>query len=478
MISMTIAGEPVAGRDRLPVEDPALGRPFADAPVCTAADLDRAVAAAVGAYPDWAGRPEDQRREHLLGCGAAIASAVDELAGLLTAEQGKPLRDARAEVRLAADWFRHTAALTLPPERLVDEPASHATLHRVPVGPVAAITPSNYPVILSVTKLAPALLAGNPVVLKPSPATPLATLRMGQLIAGALPPGVLNTISGDADLGPALAEHPQVRMISFTGSVRSGRAIAAGAAARFQRVVLELGGNDACVVLPGADIDRFAGEIFRLATVNAGQFCAAIKRVYVPAGHEPALTEALVAAAESVTVGDGREPGTQLGPLVSGAQLAHVQELVAAAEAAGGRVATGGRALPRPGHFYPPTVVTGLPGGTRLEIDEQFGPVIPVIGYADLDQVVARANSTEYGLGGSVWGDPADARTVASRLDCGTVWINTHGELRHDLPFGGLRSSGVGVEYGYWGLLEYTRIKVVHSRERDRQPAPAGRAAG
>ncbi|TDB74923.1 aldehyde dehydrogenase family protein [Micromonospora sp. KC723] len=460
---MTIAGRPVRSPDRLPVEDPATATVFAEAPQCTAAQLDDAVLGAVAALDGWARAGEDRRRAALLACGSVLAQAAEEVAELLTAEQGKPLRQARAEVALAADWFGHTAELSLPQQRLVTEEATEVTLGRTPVGPVAAIAPSNYPIILAVTKIAPALLAGNTVVLKPSPVTPLASLRMGQLLAGVLPPGVLNTVSGDGDLGPALVAHPAVRMVSFTGSTRSGRAIARRAADSFKRVVLELGGNDPCVLLPGTDVGQVAGEVFRRATVNSGQFCAAIKRVYAPEGQVAELTEALRAAAEAAVVGDGRDERTDLGPLVSQAQLEHVRRLVDEAAAAGGRVVTGGAPLPRPGHFYPPTVVTDLPPGTALEQDEQFGPVIPVIGYGDLDEAVARANGTRFALGGSVWGEPVAARAVAARLECGTAWINTHGDLRHDVPFGGLRESGSGVEYGHWGLLEYTHIKITHA---------------
>ncbi|MGX4653367.1 aldehyde dehydrogenase family protein [Micromonospora sp. SCSIO 07396] len=465
---MTIAGRSTRSPGRIPVEDPATADVFAEAPRCTSAQLDDAVVGAVDAFDAWSRSGADRRRAALLACGSVLAQAGDELAELLTAEQGKPLRQARAEVALAADWFGHTAelSLSLSRQRLVAEEATEVTLDRTPVGPVAAIAPSNYPVILAVTKIAPALLAGNTVVLKPSPVTPLASLRMGQLLAEVLPPGVFSTVSGDGDLGSALVAHPAIRMVSFTGSIRSGRAIARCAADSFKRVVLELGGNDPCILLPGTEVGRVAGDIFRRATVNSGQFCAAIKRVYAPSGQVAELTEALRAEAAAVTVGDGRDPGTDLGPLVSRAQLEHVHRLVDAAARAGGRVVTGGAALPRPGHFYPPTVVTDLPPGTDLEQDEQFGPVVPVIGYDDLDEAVARANGTRFALGGSVWGEPAVARDVAARLDCGTAWVNTHGDLRHDVPFGGLRDSGVGVEYGHWGLLEYTQIKITHTLRR------------
>ncbi|WFE28741.1 aldehyde dehydrogenase family protein [Solwaraspora sp. WMMD791] len=465
-IPMTIAGRSVRSAERMPVENPASAEAFAQVPRCTATQLDDAVRSAVAAFDSWSRSGEDARRAALRTCGSVLAQATEELAGLLTTEQGKPLRQALAEVSLAADWFGHTAQLSLPRQLLVDDGAVQATMEHAPVGPVAAIAPSNYPILLAVTKIAPALLAGNTVVLKPSPVTPLASLRMAQLLAEVLPTGVLSAVSGDGDLGPALVTHPAIRMISFTGSTRSGRAIGESAAATFKRTVLELGGNDPCVLMPGTAVDQVAGEIFRRATTNSGQFCAAIKRIYVPAAQAAELTEALHAEAQAATVGDGHDPDTDLGPLVSRAQLEHVQRLVEEATRAGASVVTGGAALPRPGHFFPPTVVTDLPYGTDLEQDEQFGPVLPVIGYDDIDEAVARANGTRFALGGSVWGDPEAAQDLAARLECGTAWVNTHGDLRHDVPFGGLRESGTGVEYGYWGLLEYTNIRIIHARRQ------------
>lgn len=463
---MTAAGRRIAGSGRIPVENPALGEVFAEAPAATPDELGAVVEAAAAAWPGWRACAEEERRRRLLDCGAALGAHVAEIAELLTREQGKPLHEATAEVRLACDWFRHTAALTLRPERPVDDAGAEVVVERVPHGVVAAIAPSNFPIILSVAKIAPALLAGNAVVLKPSPVCPLSTLRMGEVIGPRLPDGVLHVVSGGADVGAALTGHPDVRMISFTGSVDSGRRIAHSAAADFKHVVLELGGNDACILLPDADIAAVAKRLVGRSLVNAGQFCAAIKRVYVSRRQRDELAEALAAAAGALTVGDGLAPGTDLGPVVSRDQRDRVSALVTQARQAGGRVVTGGAPLDRPGYFYAPTVLTDLPAGTRLEADEQFGPVIPVFAYADVSEAVARANATPFGLGGSVWGDEATACEVAARLDCGTTWINTHGELRHDVPFGGRRSSGLGVEYGHWGLLEYTRPRVRHVARR------------
>ncbi|MFC7328639.1 aldehyde dehydrogenase family protein [Marinactinospora rubrisoli] len=460
-VTLTIDGEPAAGAGRTPVEDPASARIFAHAPACSHRQLDAAVGAAAVAGVAWAALPLARRREYLLRCGTALAARAEQVAEILTREQGKPLRAAAAETRSAADWFARTADLALAAEELADHGARVA-VERVPYGVVAAIAPSNFPVLLAVCKVAPALLAGNTVVLTPSPVTPLATLRMGEILRDVLPPGVLNVISGDTAISRALTEHPAVRLISFTGSVETGRAIARQAAPRFVRTVLELGGNDPAIVLGDADLGRVAGELFDRAMRNSGQFCAAVKRVYVPERRRAELVDRLRERAGNTRVGDGMDPATDLGPLVSGRQLERVAALVADAVAAGARVVCGGAPLDLPGHFYPPTVVTDLPAGTALEEEEQFGPVIPVIGYTTVDEAVDRANATRFALGASVWGPPEKARGIAARLDCGTAWINTHGDLRHDVPFGGARDSGLGVEYGHWGLLEYTRIRVRH----------------
>ncbi|MFI1104426.1 aldehyde dehydrogenase family protein [Streptomyces melanogenes] len=454
-----------------PVENPALGEVFAQTPGCTPEQLDRVLEDAARAYPGWAATPLEARRERLLSCHRALLGAVGPMAELLTREQGKPLKHARAEVGLAADWFAHTARLELAPRRLVDEPAARVRLERVPHGVVAAIAPSNYPILLAVCKIAPALLAGNTVVLKPSPDTPMSSLMMGRILSEVLPAGTFAVVDGGAELGARLTAHPVVRLVSFTGSVGTGRAIARQAAADLKRVVLELGGNDPAVVLPGADVLSLARELFTRAMTNSGQFCAAVKRVYVPRAQYRQLADAMADMAHSAVVGDGLDPATEYGPLVSRAQLDRVAGMVDEAVGGGARVLAGGHVLDRAGHFYPPTVVTDLPPGSRLEEEEQFGPVVPVIPYDDPERVIARANASPYGLGCSLWGDEDRARALAGRPECGTVWINTHGDLRHDVPFGGHRHSGIGVEYGAWGLNEYTQLKVHHIalRQADRE---------
>ncbi|WP_267246231.1 aldehyde dehydrogenase family protein [Streptomyces sp. PR69] len=464
--SLTIGGAAVPGAFELPVEDPATGEAFAQSPACSPEQLDAAVTAAAAATADWSRLPFEDRRAALRACGDALGAHLEEVAALLSREQGKPLAAARAEVRLSADWFGHTAALELAAEELTAGDDARITMERVPHGVVAAIAPSNFPIILSVCKFAPALLAGNTVVVKPSPETPLSTLRVGEVLRDCLPPGVLNVVSGDHTLGRALTEHPSVDMISFTGSVETGRAIARQAADRLLPVVLELGGNDAAIVLPGADVTALAPALFHAALANTGQFCAAVKRVYVPRDRAEELAGALAALAEAAVLRPGSDPEAEFGPLVSRSQLERVASLVEDAVARGARIVTGGAPLEGPGHFYAPTVVTDLPEGCELEVEEQFGPVIPVIAYDDPAEAVRRANATRYGLGASLWGPREAAEELAPLLDSGTVWINAHGDLRPDVPFGGVRSSGLGVEYGYWGLLEYTRIKVRNSARR------------
>ncbi|MDF3292662.1 aldehyde dehydrogenase family protein [Streptomyces silvisoli] len=459
-IPMTAGGRPLTIGQTIPVVDPATGKVAAQAPACSAEQLASTVRAAVSAFAPWAARPLEERAEYLRRCSELLGEHTDEIAELLTTEQGKPLAQARAEANLSASWFADTAALRLSAESLVDEDATSVMMRRTPLGVVAAIAPFNFPLILSACKIAPALLAGNTVVVKPSPLTPLATLRMVQVLAEVLPGGVLNAVSGRPELGPALTGHPEIALISFTGSIPVGRAIAASAGLR--RVVLELGGNDPAIVLPGADPEIVAPELFARSMVNSGQFCAAIKRVYVPRRQHDELAERLGELARRARMGDGHDPLTEYGPLTSEAQVSRVAAMVEEAVSGGARVVAQSGAPLDTGFFFPATVVSDLPPATRLEREEQFAPVIPVLAYDDPAEAVHSANATEYGLGASLWGDPELAEDLASGIDAGTVWINTHGDLRHDVPFGGSRNSGLGVEYGYWGLLEYTRIAVTH----------------
>jgi acyl-CoA reductase-like NAD-dependent aldehyde dehydrogenase len=312
-------------------------------------------------------------------------------------------------------------------------------------------------------KIAPALAAGNTVVLKPSPFTPLATLRLGELLRPVLPPGVLNVVSGGDALGVRMTGHPAVRKITFTGSVATGKRVAAAAAPDLKRITLELGGNDPAIVLDDADVDAVADGIFWSSFANAGQICSAIKRVYVPRSLHDALVDALADRARKVVVGDGTEKGTRLGPITTRPQFERVCELVEDALARGARAAAGGAPLDRPGNFFAPTVLTGIEDGVRIVDEEQFGPALPVVAYRDLEDAVERANGTHFGLDGSVWSaDPERAASVATRLECGTVWINTHLVQGPAQPFGGARWSGIGVENGPWGLAGFYELQTLY----------------
>ena len=461
-IEMTINGVACAGEGTVPVINPATGAPFAEAPSCSRAQLDAAMTSAQAVQPDWS-RDESRRREALRQAAAAMFAGAEQMAPVLTAEQGKPLGDAATEFLGAGAWFQYFADLELPDEVLQDDEVARVRILRRPMGVVAAITPWNFPIILAATKLGPALLAGNTVVLKPSPYTPLSSLKLGEVLRDVLPPGVLNVVSGGDEVGQWMTEHPIPRKVAFTGSVATGKSVARSAATDLKRTTLELGGNDPAIVLDDADVDAIVGPLFGAAFVNCGQVCAAIKRVYVHEDLYDSVVEGLTAAASAVVVGDGTDPSTTMGPINNEAQLERVSGLVADALAGGGRATAGGAALDGPGYFFAPTIVAGVSDGARLVDEEQFGPALPVISFREVDEVVGRANATQFGLGGSVWGVDADrAASVARRLDCGTAWVNSHLAGGPQVPFGGLKWSGIGVENGPWGYHSFTDLQVLH----------------
>ena len=459
---MTIGGATATTAATFDVVNPATGDPFAEAPECSRAQLDDAMQAATDAFAHWR-RDEGIRRQLLGTCADALMRHADELAELLTREQGKPLAKAAGEIAGAAKWLTYTARLEIPVEVALDNDRVRVEVRRRPHGVVAAITPWNYPVSLAIWKVAPALLAGNTIVLKPSPYTPLTTLRVGEILQDVLPSGVLNVVSGGDELGAWMTTHPAVRKISFTGSVATGKLVAAAAAPDLKRVTLELGGNDPAIILPDADVSRVAKRLFWGAFENCGQVCSAIKRVYVPeALYGPMLSE-LGELARAVRVGDGLDPESQLGPVNNRPQFERVQELVEDAKRAGAKVVAGGQRLGERGYFYAPTIVGELGDGVRLVDEEQFGPVLPVVAYRDLDEAVERANATHFGLSGSVWSaDVARAEEVAARLECGTAWVNQHLNVLPHAPFGGAKWSGIGVENGPWGLLGFTEIQTIN----------------
>lgn len=458
---MTIEGRGFPGERGLEVVNPATGRAFARAPDASPAELDRAVAAAQRAFVDWS-RDVDARRLALRRAAEVLMTSCEPLAELLSREQGKPLQAAAGEILGAVLGIQAAAELSLSTEIVQDDDALRVEVSRRPIGVVGAIAPWNFPLAIATWKIAPALLAGNTVVLKPSPYTPLATLRLAELWRDVFPPGVLNVVSGGNDLGAWLSAHPGVRKVSFTGSVATGKKVAEVAARDLKRVTLELGGNDPGIVLPDADVDALAQALFWGAFQNSGQLCVALKRLYVHASVAGRLVERLVDLARRTVVGDGLDPSTELGPLNNLPQLERVALLVESARSAGARVLTGGRRLDREGYFYPPTIVGGATDDLPLVAEEQFGPALPVLTFTEESDVIARANRGHFGLGASVWTrDVERGRAVASALDCGTVWINGHGSLIPTAPFGGAKWSGLGYENGPWGLAALTELKTL-----------------
>ena len=459
---LLINGRLEDGDATMNVVNPATEEVLAVAPRASKAQLDKAVAAAKAAFPAWSATPLAERKKALQAAGAIVHAHAHELARLLTQEQGKPLADATGEVFALAAMFHYFTNFDLPEKVIEDSASRKVELRRKPLGVVGLIVPWNFPLILVGTKVPPALLAGNTVVLKPAPTTPLATLRFAELIKDALPPGVLNVITDANDLGSALTQHPDVRKISFTGSSATGKKVMSSAAETMKRITLELGGNDAGIVLDDADPKTAAQGIFRGAFRNSGQVCVAMKRLYVHESIYDQMCEELVALAKDAVVGDGLEQGTQFGPLQNRMQFEKVKAII---QDAGkhGKVLTGGT-VPEKGYFIRPTIVRDIQDGTRLVDEEQFGPVLPVIKYSDPEDALARANASPYGLGASVWSsNPARAQALAERMDAGTVWINKHSDLAPGIPFGGAKESGIGVEMSEESINEYTQLQVINA---------------
>ncbi|MYY04466.1 MULTISPECIES: aldehyde dehydrogenase family protein [unclassified Streptomyces] len=457
---------PGRGSARFPVLDPATGETIDEAPDQHPDELDAVVDRAHRAWHGWRADAAARTRA-LLRAAEAVEAAGDGLARLLTREQGKPLAESYAEIARTSARLRYFADLVPRTRRISDGRPVRSEIRWRPLGPVAAIVPWNFPLQLASAKFAPALAAGNTVVLKPSPFTPLATRLLGSVLAAALPEDVLTVVTGREPLGARLVSHPGIRHVTFTGSVPTGRAVAAGAAVSLARVTLELGGNDAAVLLDDVDVERIADRLFWAAFRNCGQVCMAVKRVYVPARLHADVVEALAGRAKAVVVGNGLDPDTRLGPVSNAPQLARVEQVTRQAVAEGARAAAGGHRLDGPGHFFAPTILTDVSPGSEVVTGEQFGPVLPVLPYRSLDEAVDAANGTGFGLGGSVWGtDPDRAEAVAERLECGTAWVNHHAELSLAQPFAGIGDSGVGVAGGPWGLYGNLRPFVVHRPER------------
>ncbi|WP_043258994.1 aldehyde dehydrogenase family protein [Streptomyces prunicolor] len=475
--TMTIAGVAIAGASEYDVLDPADETVAGRAPVCSPEQLDQAVAAARAALPGWSATPFEERRKLVLAVADAVEAQLEPLKRLLTREQGKSLDDAAGEILGFGYWLRGTASLSLPETVNEDSAERLSVTRRVPLGVVGAIVPWNYPLGNAGFKLAPALLAGNTVVWKPSPFTPLTTLKVGEILRDVLPPGVLNVVSGDAGLGPRMTEHPGIDMISYTGSTRTGRQVMAGAAPTLTRVTLELGGNDPAIVLPDIDVPAVAEKLFWGVFANSGQVCLAIKRLYIHRDVYEPLKQALAAYAGTVRMGPGTEAGVRLGPVQNRPQYDRILSLLDDSRAHGHTFAIGGppqdQGQDGPGYFVPLTLVDNPSEDSRIVQEEQFGPVLPLLRFDDIEDAVTRANAGEYGLGASVWSaDPEAALAVGRRLEAGTVWINEVQHLTPYVTFAGHKQSGLGSESGPEGLIEFTAPRTITVR-RDGTTATA-----
>lgn len=463
---MTIGGVAALTSQTIPVINPANERVIAHAPDAQRQDLDAAVAAARKAFPSWRLRPCSERQQLVAALGQKLDEFAEELKLLLTLEQGKSLYWSQLEVAGSAMWLKAVAQQTLPIVVNEDNADRHSETHRVPLGVVGAIVPWNFPILLAVFKIAPALLTGNTVILKPSPYTPLTALKLGQLAREVLPPGVLNVISGGDDLGPWITEHADIDKISFTGSTVAGRNVMRGAAATLKKVTLELGGNDPAIVLPDVDIPSVVPQLFWAAFLNSAQLCLATKRLYIHEAIYAPVVKALVEFAKTVKVGDGREPDVQLGPVQNRRQFERVLGLIATARREGLSFLSGLDPIPGPGYFVPVTMIDNPPEDSAIVTEEAFGPVLPLLKFHDIAEVITRANNTPYGLGASIWTrDESLAQRIAPQLECGTVWIN---EIHYTMPnaaLAGHKQSGLGVENGLDGLLEYTVPQTVILRK-------------
>lgn len=450
------------GHRSIAVINPATEETVAQVPEATSQEIDNAVRIAKAAMPAWAGLPHAARQDLCRQIAQKIADNAEDLAEILTIEQGKPLNGlgSRWEIGAAQAWCEYTSSLDLPIAERSDD--GLVEILREPIGVVAAITPWNFPVLIAIWHIVPALLTGNTVVIKPSPNTPLATGKLVSLLSEVLPAGVLTAVNGGSNVGSRLTAHPLIAKVTFTGSTRAGKHIIGTSAGTVKRLTLELGGNDAAIVLPDVDVDAIIEDLFWGAFLNNGQTCAAIKRLYVHEEVHDRVCAGLADYASRIKTGNGLAEDVVLGPLQNANQLNTVQRLLDQAVQSGAQVLSEGNDLPRQGFFSPVAIVIDIANDAALVQQEQFGPALPVLKYSDLAQAIAWANDTPFGLGGSVWSqDTALARRVAGQLECGTVWINKHGAIRPDAPFGGVKQSGVGVQFGADGLCEYLTFKSI-----------------
>jgi aldehyde dehydrogenase (NAD+) len=467
-----IDGKMIETSEWCDVVNPATEEVIGQVPKCGKDELDQAVAAARRAFKTWKKTPIEERRAAIMAISNAIKENGEELYRLLTAEQGKPHEQAQGEIFGAAAMSAAQSTLELEEVITEDSDTRLMRTRRVPVGVVGGIVPWNFPVMMAIQKIVPAMLSGCTIVLKPSPFTPLTTLRIAELIADKVPAGVVNIITGEESLGPLITSHPDIDKITFTGSTATGKKIMEGASADLKRITLELGGNDASIVMPDADPKKVAEQLFWSSFSNAGQICIAAKRVYIHEDIYDELSQAIADYAKTVVVGDGAQQGTGVGPIQNKKQYERVLELIQDAKDNGYKFLLGGDADPSgTGYFVPLTILDNPPEDARIVAEEQFGPVMPLMKFSSEEEVIQRANNSDYGLAGAVWtGNPDKGVEIAEQLETGTVWVNEFLHLSPFAPFGGHKQSGFGAEYGVDGLKEFTYPQVI-TVKKDNVPA-------
>ena len=457
---LTINGQSVSGEDgTFDVINPATEEVVGTAPKCSTHQLDQAVAAARAAQPAWEADTET-RNQALLALSEALNARADHLGRILSLEQGKPLTYALMEVSTLAGWLAAFASVEWGPKVVFEDDSQQFISYPKAKGVVGAIAPWNFPIVLGGWKICHALKTGNTIVLKPASTTPLSTLEIGRICQDVLPPGVVNVVSGPGSLGDAICRHEGVDKVTFTGSTGVGATVGHAAMDSFKPVTLELGGNDAAIVLEDADPEETAQSIYYIAMQNCGQMCIAVKRIYVMEEIHDRLVDELVKCAEAEILGEGLDPKTTQGPINNEAQFNEVAELVEDARNNGATIETGGERLGDVGYFYKPTVITGVDNGIAIVDKEQFGPVIPVIKVTSAEEALAKANQTEFGLAGSVWSpDIERAARIAGQMNTGNAWVNVHANLNPFVPFGGVKASGLGYEHGTMGLEAYCTMQ-------------------
>ena len=469
----SVNGQAVASSNTFEVKNPATGELVGHAPISSSEQVEAAIQAAKAAQPAWAAKSDAERVEILNQLLGVLSENKEYLAHWVVREQGKPLGGPHAmfEIEGCMGWTQVPLSLPLPVEVVFEDDEKRAEMHRRPYGVVGAIAPWNWPLLIAVWQIIPTLRMGNTIVLKPSEHTTIGTLEMIRLFNEVLPPGILNSVSGDGSVGAQLVEHKDIDKIMFTGSCATGKKIITASGGNMARLTIECGGNDAGIILPGTNMEDKLGDLFWGCFINMGQTCAALKRLYVHEGDYDTVVNMLKGISSQMKMGNGMEEDVVLGPLQNKMQFDIVKELVENAKANGATVHMGGEPLDGPGYFYPITLIGDVDNGDRIVDEEQFGTALPIIKYKTVEEAIQKANDSSVGLGGSVWGDDLEeALRVAARIEAGTVWINEHGMIHPMIPFGGMKESGYGLEFGVEGLKAVSQPQVISIKKT---PVPA-----